>query len=177
MAGTVLSRIRPRVSADALIASGGAAVRQMRNAYEGPMTPGIQTRRVLSRRLVALWAALRIALGVVALAKPRLASRAWVGPDAAHGLTPVVLGRAAGGRDIALGAGAVACTLTGAPLRLWVLAGGGADAVDAEATWSGGPDLPRGRRTLFTVVSAASALTAAFLATQVDRRPFPDMET
>ncbi|MBV9648959.1 MAG: hypothetical protein JO296_02325 [Pseudonocardiales bacterium] len=125
------------------------------------------------RRLVALWAALRIALGVVALANPRLASRAWVGRDAAHGVTPVVLGRAAGGRDIALGAGAVACTLAGAPLRPWVLAGGGSDAVDAVATWSAGPDLSRGRRALFTVVSAASALTAAFLATQVDRPAFP----
>jgi hypothetical protein len=130
-----------------------------------------------SRRLVALWAALRIVLGVIALAKPRLASRIWVGPDAARGLTPVVLGRAAGGRDVALGVGAVACALSRAPLRPWVLAGGGADAVDAVATWLGGPELPRWRRTLLTVVSAGSALIAAYLATQVDRRPFPDMET
>jgi hypothetical protein len=129
------------------------------------------TSRRGSRRVAALWAALRIALGVAALKKPRMASRAWVGPEASRGLTPVVLGRAAGGRDVALGAGAVACALTGAPLKPWVLAGGGADAVDALATWFGGPELPRGRRTLVTAVSAASALTAVFLATQVDRRP------
>ena len=129
------------------------------------------TSRRGSRQAAAAWAALRIALGVTALRKPRMASRAWVGPDASRGLTPVVLGRAAGGRDLALGAGAVACALTGAPLRPWVLAGGGADAVDAVATWLGGPDLPPWRRTLVTVASAASALTAVFLATQVDRRP------
>jgi hypothetical protein len=128
------------------------------------------TSRRGSRQAAAAWAALRIALGVAALRKPRMASRAWVGPDAARGLTPVVLGRAAGGRDVALGAGAVACALTGAPLRAWVLAGGGADAVDAVATWLGGPGLPRWRRALVTAVSAASALTAVFLATQVDRR-------
>ena len=124
-----------------------------------------------SRRVAALWAALRIGLGVAALKKPRLASQAWIGPDASRGLTPVVLGRAAGGRDVALGAGAVACALTGAPLTPWVLAGGGADAVDAVATWLGGPELPLWRRTLVTAVSAGSALTAVFLATQVDRRP------
>jgi hypothetical protein len=129
------------------------------------------TSRRGSRRVTVLWAALRIGLGVAALKKPRMASQAWVGPDASHGLTPVVLGRAAGGRDVALGAGAVACALTGAPLTPWVLAGGGADAVDAVATWLGGPDLPRWRRTLVTAVSGASALTALFLATQVDRRP------
>ncbi|MBV8994110.1 MAG: hypothetical protein JO287_10535 [Pseudonocardiales bacterium] len=129
------------------------------------------TSRRGSRRLTALWAALRIGLGIAALKKPRMASQAWVGSDASHGLTPVVLGRAAGGRDVALGAGAVACALTGAPLTPWVLAGGGADAVDAVATWLGGPDLPRWRRNLVTAVSAGSALTAVFLATQVDRRP------
>jgi hypothetical protein len=128
------------------------------------------TSRRGSRWVAALWAVLRIALGVAALKRPRTASRAWVGPDASRGLTPVVLGRAAGGRDVALGAGAVACALTGAPLTPWVLAGGGADAVDAVATWLVGPELPRGRRALITTVSATSALTAAFLATQVDRR-------
>jgi hypothetical protein len=129
------------------------------------------TSRRGSRRVTALWAALRIGLGVAALKKPRLAAQAWVGPDASRGVTSVVLGRAAGGRDVALGAGAVACALTGAPLTPWVLAAGGADAVDAVATWLGGPDLPRWRRNLVTAVSAASALTAVFLATQVDRRP------
>ena len=129
------------------------------------------TSRRGARRVAALWAMLRIGLGLAALKKPRMASRAWVGPDASRGLTPVVLGRAAGGRDVALGAGAVACALTGAPLRTWVLASGGADAVDAVATWLGGPELPRWRRALVTAVSGISALTAVFLATQVDRRP------
>lgn len=128
------------------------------------------TSRRASRRMTALWAALRIGLGVAALIKPRLASQAWVGPDASRGLTAVVLGRAAGGRDVALGAGAVASAVAGAPLTPWVLAGGGADAVDAAATWLGGPGLPRWRRILVTAVSAGSALTAVFLATRVDRR-------
>jgi hypothetical protein len=129
------------------------------------------TSRRGSRRAAALWAALRIGLGVAALRKPRMASRVWLGSEASRGLTPVVLGRAAGGRDVALGAGTVACALTGVPLRPWVLAGGGADAVDAVTTWLAGPDLPRWRRNVVTAVSAGSALTAVFLATQVDRRP------
>ena len=48
-----------------------------------------------------------VAIGVVALVRPDLMARAWVGAVQAAGPAGVVLGRAAGGRDIALGVGAL----------------------------------------------------------------------
>src|SRR6186997_15693 len=51
-------------------------------------------------------AASRIALGVAALVSPRLAATPWVGWSSTHPAGEV-LGRAAGARDIALGAGAL----------------------------------------------------------------------
>ncbi|HKO32876.1 MAG TPA: hypothetical protein VJY85_03925, partial [Candidatus Limnocylindria bacterium] len=50
-------------------------------------------------------AASRIALGVSAVVSPRLAATPWVGWSSTHPAGEV-LGRAAGARDIALGAGA-----------------------------------------------------------------------
>ena len=68
-------------------------------------------------------AALRVALGVGALVNPRLAARPWVGPTASAP-AGTVLGRAAGVRDIALGAGVLVATNQGrAAERTWVAAG------------------------------------------------------
>jgi hypothetical protein len=58
------------------------------------------------RRGAAALAAARTALGVVALASPQLVGRPWVG-DAAEGTPGRVLARALGGRDLALGVGAL----------------------------------------------------------------------
>ncbi|HEY2442447.1 MAG TPA: hypothetical protein VGI31_04895 [Streptosporangiaceae bacterium] len=59
------------------------------------------------RRGATAVAAGRVAIGVVALAAPPLVARPWVGPmaDSAEGR---VLARALGGRDLALGIGALA---------------------------------------------------------------------
>ncbi|MBV9142890.1 MAG: hypothetical protein JO115_18590 [Pseudonocardiales bacterium] len=97
----------------------------------------------------------RVALGVVALLRPALVARPWVG--GAHASTPagVVLGRAVGGRDLALGAGALLAAWCGdeRALRGWILAGAFSDAVDAIATITSWRDLPAWGR--LAVVSAA----------------------
>lgn len=116
-----------------------------------------------TRRLVAVWAGARVVLGVGALAAPRSAAGFWVGPPAS---TPAgaVLGRALGGRDLALGAVALGAAATGAPVRTVVLACGAADAVDALATAAARRSLPPGRRGLVIAASAGSALLAAVVA-------------
>ncbi|MDQ3601126.1 MAG: hypothetical protein M3408_07735, partial [Actinomycetota bacterium] len=57
----------------------------------------------LSRRCAAWLAAGRVALGVVAVLRPELPARPWVGTTEAGGAAGRVLGRALGGRDISLG--------------------------------------------------------------------------
>ncbi len=123
------------------------------------------------RRVTTLWGALRIGLGVTALLAPQPASAVWIGP-APPEPGRAVLGRALGGRDIALGAGTVAGAMTGRPMVAWIVAAGGADAVDAAATLVAWRRLPRWRRELVLAASAGSAATAivlAFLAQQAGK--------
>lgn len=119
--------------------------------------------RTIVRRVTTLWGALRIGLGVTALLAPRSASAVWIGsalPEPGR----AVLGRALGGRDIALGAGTVAGAMTGRSMAAWIVAAGGADAVDAAATLAAWRQLPRWNRELVVVASAGSTATAAVLA-------------
>src|SRR6516162_3676189 len=65
------------------------------------------------RRGATAVAAARVAIGVLALARPGVPSRPWVGVGAGAdegeaGLAVRVLGRALGGRDLSLGLGALA---------------------------------------------------------------------
>lgn len=79
-------------------------------------------------------AALRVALGVAALVSPGLAARPWVG-ESATDPAGTVLGRAAGARDVALGAGALIAARQGAQAeRTWVLGGAFCDLLDATTT-------------------------------------------
>ena len=121
------------------------------------------------RRIIVLWGAARVALGVVALLAPRPAAAVWVGP--VRGPAVVVLGRALGGRDVALGLGTVVSALTGRSVSPWVAAGGGADLVDAVATLLARSELPRGRRELVAVAAGGSALVALLLALSSTGRP------
>lgn len=123
-----------------------------------PHSPHERTRQV-----AALWGAARIALGATAIVAPRAGTRVWVGrvvPEAG----PTVLGRALGGRDIALGAGTLGSALAGRDLTTWAVACGAADAVDGIATLVSRRSLPRGRRELVVVASLGSALLAAAIA-------------
>lgn len=123
------------------------------------------------RRLTAAWGALRIGLGATALLVPRTASAVWVGP-APPEPARLVLGRALGGRDIALGAGTVANAMTGRSTVAWIVASGGADAADAAATLAAWRRLPPWGRVVVILASAGSTATAAvlaYLARQEDR--------
>jgi len=102
-------------------------------------------------------AAGRVTIGIVALVRPDLMARAWVGAAQAAGPAGRVLGRAAGGRDIALGAGALLASSrrNGRGLLSWTVAGSFCDAVDVAATVASWRDLPqRGR---YAVAGAASS--------------------
>lgn len=102
------------------------------------------------------WA--RMALGTGALVAPGLAGLLFSGLDAASPANRA-LSRAMGGRDLALGLGAVLAMSHGAPARGWVEAGALADAADvlaAVASWRG---LPRWGR--LAIVAMASGGTAA----------------
>jgi hypothetical protein len=86
----------------------------------------------------------RVTIGVVALVRPDLMARAWVGAAQAAGPAGAVLGRAAGGRDIALGVGALLASSRrdGRGLMGWTVAGSFCDAVDVAATVVSWRDLP-----------------------------------
>ncbi len=110
---------------------------------------------VLAARAVAV---VRIGLGVAALVSPRIAARPWVG-GSAGAPAGAVLGRAAGVRDLALGAGVlVASRQGGRAERTWVAAGAVCDAVDATTTVVQWRRLAAGR---LLVTGAALAATAA----------------
>jgi hypothetical protein len=106
-------------------------------------------------------AALRIGLGVSALVSPALAARAWVGPSSA-GPAGTVLGRAAGARDVALGAGALLAARQGRRAeRTWVLAGMFCDLVDATTTAANWQRLPAFGRLLVSGAAVGAAAVGA----------------
>ncbi|HEY3691911.1 MAG: hypothetical protein QOH09_3931 [Pseudonocardiales bacterium] len=105
----------------------------------------------------------RVAIGVVALVRPDLMARAWVGAVQAAGPAGVVLGRAAGGRDIALGVGALLASSrrNGRGLLGWTVAGSFCDAVDVAATVASWRELPpRGRCAVAGAASSGALLGA-----------------
>jgi hypothetical protein len=105
----------------------------------------------------------RVAIGVVALVRPDLMARAWVGAVQAAGPAGVVLGRAAGGRDIALGVGALLASSrrNGRGLLGWTAAGSFCDAVDVAATVASWRELPpRGRCAVAGAASSGALLGA-----------------
>jgi hypothetical protein len=105
----------------------------------------------------------RVAIGVVALVRPDLMARAWVGAVQAAGPAGVVLGRAAGGRDIALGVGALLASSrrNGRGLLGWTVAGSFCDAVDVAATVASWHELPpRGRCAVAGAASSGALLGA-----------------
>lgn len=101
-------------------------------------------------------AGMRLALGIVAIAAPGLAGRAWIGTGATGRDRAVIL-RALGGRDIALGAGALLGTAAISELRRWAMLGAVSDLVDTAATAVGFGALPRRRRWLVLAASAGAA--------------------
>ncbi|WP_424641766.1 hypothetical protein [Embleya sp. AB8] len=109
------------------------------------------------------WGAARAALGVVALLDPPRVSRPWIGADADR-TGALVFARALGGRDVALGAGAMYTAVRGEPVRPWALAGAAADLGDTLITCVHRRELPRGRRAFIACLAGGSALLGTALA-------------
>jgi hypothetical protein len=106
-------------------------------------------------------AAGRVAIGVVALLRPALVARPWVGGTHASAPGGVVLGRAVGGRDVALGAGALFAAWRGdeRALRGLTLAGAFCDLVDTVATAASWRELPAwGRLAVIGVAGGGAVL-------------------
>lgn len=139
--------------------------------------PMISTEVARSAALVV--ATGRVALGVIALLRPSVPARPWVGAELAAGPAGQVFGRALGGRDLALGLGALlalrrpdSSAVAGRFAAGWVAGGALADGADVLATVAAWPALPRwGRLGILGLAGGATAvgvLTAAILAGRHD---------
>jgi hypothetical protein len=119
-----------------------------------------------ARRLALVLAAARVGVGLTALVAPNLVTRPWIG-DQAGGLAAAVLGRALGGRDIALGLGLLMSARRQRPLRGWVEAGALADLVDTATTaWVFGR-LPQRGRLLVLATASTAGVAGALVARRV----------
>lgn len=106
-------------------------------------------------------AALRVVLGVTALVSPGVAAQPWVGRSAGDPAGSV-LGRAAGARDVALGAGALLAARDSAQAeRLWVVAGAFCDVLDAATTFAHWRRLPSPGRLLVSGAAVGAAAVGA----------------
>lgn len=118
----------------------------------------------LLRRGAKTVAAGRVMLGLTALAWPSVPARPWVGA-AADDLAARVFGRALGGRDAALGLGALMALQRPAAepgsACAWVAAGALSDALDVVASVASWRELPRTSRWLVAVAAGGAALTGA----------------
>jgi hypothetical protein len=104
----------------------------------------------------------RIGVGLGGLLTPSALARPWIGEEAdGHGAK--VLGRALGGRDLALGLGPVLAARDRTSLRRWVEVAVLADVVDTAATVLAFGRLPRRGRWI-VLASAAGAAAAGLLA-------------
>jgi hypothetical protein len=117
---------------------------------------------VLLRHGAMAVAAGRVALGLTALAWPSVPARPWVGEG---NLAARVFGRALGGRDLALGLGALAALQNPAAepgsASAWVAAGALSDALDVAASLSSWRELPRVGRWLVVMSAGGAALAGA----------------
>ena len=122
------------------------------------------TLPVLLRRGAVTVAAGRVAVGLTALAWPSVLARPWVGASA-DDLAARVFGRALGGRDVALGLGALAALQRpGAEpgsAAAWVAAGALSDALDVAASLASWRELPRMTRWLVAASAGGAAVTGA----------------
>ncbi len=122
----------------------------------------------LLRPLTQLVAWGRVGIGVSAIAAPTLMARPWIGGDARSSGSRL-LARTMGGRDLALGIGALRA-LGGSDheARPWVALGGMADAVDALATVLAFGSLPRRSRWGILAMTVGAAVVSTRVAVALD---------
>jgi hypothetical protein len=122
----------------------------------------------LSRPLAQLVAWGRVGIGVSAIAAPTLMARPWIGDDARSSGSRL-LARTMGGRDLALGVGALrALGVSDQEARPWVALGGMADAVDALATVLAFGSLPRRSRWGILAVTVGASVVSIRVAVALD---------
>lgn len=124
--------------------------------------------QAVTRTLAQLIAAGRVGIGVTAIGAPTLMSRPWIGASA--GLPSArLLARTMGGRDLALGIGALrALAVSDQEARPWVALGGMADLVDALATVVAFGTLPRRSRWGILAVTLGAAVVSTRVAVSLD---------
>lgn len=112
---------------------------------------------------------IRTGVGVSLLAAPTWAGRIWVGEDA-HGHGTKVFARAIGARDVALGAGILAASVSGNPTQVarMVQMGAVADVADMAATLIAWRNLEGRRRWLMPLVAVTAAAAGAAVARQIE---------
>jgi hypothetical protein len=128
---------------------------------------GSQLTKQDARTAAQTLALLRVGIGAVAITFPGMVLRPWVGADSKRP-TVRLLSRALGGRDIALGLGALLALRHEGPVRGWLEAGGLADAGDVLTTVVGWRAAPRGGRWLVLMAAGAGVAGAGVLAGSVD---------
>jgi hypothetical protein len=124
--------------------------------------------RASVRKMAQLVAWGRVGIGAVAVVSPVTMARPWVGQVAD---TPAarLLARAMGGRDLALGIGALrALANADQEARPWVALGGVADSIDAVATLVAFAALPKRSRWGILAVTVGAAVVSTRLAATLD---------
>jgi hypothetical protein len=118
----------------------------------------------LLRRGARAVAAGRVAIGLTALAWPSVPARPWVGATA-DDVAARVFARALGGRDLALGLGALAALqrpgAEPASASAWIAAGALSDSLDVAASLASWRELPRVGRWLVVLSAGGAALAGA----------------
>jgi hypothetical protein len=115
------------------------------------------------RTLAAGLAVNRILFGAGFLLSPEKTAKSWIGPVAASGGGGVMI-RAAGARDLALGAGALVALRRPTDARPWFAAHLVSDAADVLATWAARRELGAARSVYAIFMGGAStAIAAAYL--------------
>jgi len=110
----------------------------------------------------------RVGLGSAALVAPLVVTRPWVG-ESADTPSARLLARTLGGRDLALGVGALrALSRSDEEARPWVALAGVSDAVDALATVMAFAWLPRRTRWVILGASVGASLVSIRAATGLD---------
>lgn len=110
----------------------------------------------------------RVGFGVTALVAPSLPLRPWVGREIAWRPKAKLLGRALGGRDLALGIGVLLALRHDTPVRGWVEAGALADAGDVLATLCAFGTLPKKSRMMVLALAGGAVAMASLTAPAVD---------
>jgi len=131
----------------------------------------------VERTLARTIASGRVAIGAVAVAAPTLMARPWIG-DVSAATGTRVLARTMGGRDLALGIGALrALGVSDQEARPWLALGGTADAIDALATALAFGSLPRRSRWGILALAVGAAVVSIRVSVALDAHPLvgPDL--